>query len=198
MDFFSNEASSGRKAIGKGLPFAPSVFIKANEPTCRTLLFKVMKLTSLMLLAACLSVYANGDAQQRIAISVKNVPLQKLFAEIEKKTTYTFFYDVTILKDAKPVTIEMKDVSVEDILKIALANQNQLVFSITDKTIFVKKELKAVVEGPPADSGARYKLHWPMLLLLAVACCSWNATVTSSAGSDHPQMCTGVSRCRTM
>ena len=67
-----------------------------------------MRLTGVILLAFCLHVSARSDAQQRITISVKNASLQKLFSEIEKKTNYTFFYDVTILKETKPVTVDVK------------------------------------------------------------------------------------------
>ena len=111
-----------------------------------------MRLTGVILVAFCLHVSAKSDAQQRIAINVKNVSLQKLFAEIEKKTTYTFFYDVTILKETKPVSLQFKDVTVEEVLRLALAGQ-ALEYTITDKTIFVKKERKPVVEVPPADTG---------------------------------------------
>ncbi len=111
-----------------------------------------MRLTGVILLAFCLQVSARGDAQQRIAINVKNVSLQKLFAEIEKKTNYTFFYDVTILKETKLVTMIVKDATVEEILKQALAGQ-ALEYTITDKTIFVKKERKAVAEAAPMDTG---------------------------------------------
>jgi TonB-linked SusC/RagA family outer membrane protein len=117
-----------------------------------TLFFRTMRLTGVILLAFCLQVSARSDAQQRIAINVKNASLQKLFAEIEKKTSYTFFYDVTILKETKPVTVVFKDATVEEILKQALLGQ-ALEYTITDKTIFVKKERKAVVEAAPADTG---------------------------------------------
>jgi TonB-linked SusC/RagA family outer membrane protein len=113
-----------------------------------------MKLTGVILLAFCLQVSARSDAQLRIAINVKNCSLQRLFAEIEKKTSYTFFYDVTILKETKLVTVAVKDATVEDILRIALAGQ-ALEFTVTDKTIFVKKERKAVVEVGPGDSTVR-------------------------------------------
>ena len=77
--------------------------------------------------------------QQRIAINVKNVSLQKLFGEIEKKTNYTFFYDVTILKETKPVTVVFKDATVGEILKQALVGQ-ALEYTIkTDKTIFCEE-----------------------------------------------------------
>src|SRR5580658_5387038 len=137
MDFLPNETSSEWKT---------------DASTCKLILLRVMKLTSLLLLMACLGVNANGDAQQRIAINVRNVSLQKLFAEIEKKTNYTFFYDVSILKETKPVTVAVKDATVEEILRMVMVGQS-LEYTITEKTIFVKKERKAVVEAAPADTG---------------------------------------------
>jgi hypothetical protein len=136
-----------------------------------------MKL-SLILLIACMGVYANGDAQQRIAINVKNVSLQKLFAEIEKKTSYTFFYDVTILKETKPVTVVFKDATVEEILKQALVGQ-ALEYKITDKTIFVKKERKAVVETEPVDTahGAAIKVRGVVLTEAGVPVQGANVTI---------------------
>jgi TonB-linked SusC/RagA family outer membrane protein len=110
-----------------------------------------MKLTGVILLVFCLQVSARSDAQQRIAINVKNVSLRKLFAEIEKKTSYTFFYDVTILKETKPVSLQFKDATVGEILRQALVGQ-ALEYTITDKTIFVKKQRKEVVEEIFADT----------------------------------------------
>ena len=111
-----------------------------------------MRLTSVILLAFCLQVSARSDAQQRIAINMKNVSLQKLFAEIEKKPSYTFLYDVTILREARPATVAVKDAMVEGILRVAMVGQS-LEYTITDKTIFVKKERKTVVDAVPADTG---------------------------------------------
>jgi TonB-linked SusC/RagA family outer membrane protein len=129
-----------------------------------TLFIRTMKLTGVILLAFCLQVSARSDAQQHISINVKNVSLQKLFAEIEKKTSYTFFYDVTILKETKPVSLQFKDATVEEILKQALVGQ-ALEYTITDKTIFVKKEHKALVGPAPADSthGAAIKVKGVVL-----------------------------------
>jgi TonB-linked SusC/RagA family outer membrane protein len=152
MTFFLTGAASVREATGKGLPPDHRVESRPEVPGTYKQLFRVMKLTSLILLIGCMAVHANGDAQQRIAINVNNVSLQKLFAEIEKKTNYTFFYDVTILKETKPVTLMVKEATVGEILKQALAGQ-ALEFTITDKTIFVKKERRAVVEAEPADTG---------------------------------------------
>ena len=125
--------------------------INQTHESATTLFIRTMRLTGVILLAFCLQVSARGDAQQRIAINVKNVSLQKLFAEIEKKTNYTFFYDVTILKETKLVTMIVKDATVEEILKQALAGQ-ALEYTITDKTIFVKRSGRRW-GGAPMDTG---------------------------------------------
>jgi TonB-linked SusC/RagA family outer membrane protein len=138
------------RAKRKALSFNAPPITKTLESATR-LFIRTMRLTGVILLAFCLQVSARSDAQQRIAISVKNVSLQKLFAEIEKKTSYTFFYDVTILKETKPVTVTVKDATVEEILRVVMVGQ-ALEYTITDKTIFVKKE-KKVVEAAPADTG---------------------------------------------
>jgi hypothetical protein len=149
MDLFKH-FSPLREGMRKALSFnAPPVTKPLESAT--TLFIRTMRLTSVILLAFCLQVSARSDAQQRIAISVKNASLQKLFAEIEKKTNYTFFYDVTILKETKPVSLQFKDATVDEILKQALVGQS-LEYTITEKTIFVKKERKAVVETEPADT----------------------------------------------
>ncbi len=140
-----------REARPKALSFNAPPATKTIESAIR-LLIRTMRLTGVILLAFCLQVSARSDAQQRIAINVRNASLQKLFAEIEKKTNYTFFYDLSILKETKPVTIVFKDATVEDILKQALVGQS-LEYTITDKTIFVKKERKAVVETSRVDTG---------------------------------------------
>jgi TonB-linked SusC/RagA family outer membrane protein len=149
MDFFRH-FSPVYRAKRKALYFNASPVIKTLE-SATTLFIRTMRLTGVILLAFCLQVSARSDAQQRIAINVKNISLQKLFAEIEKKTNYAFFYDVAILKETKPVTMIVKDATVEEILKLALAGQ-ALEYMITDKTIFVKKERKTVVEAVPADT----------------------------------------------
>jgi len=178
MNFFSNGAPSYREAAGGVLPLAaPDLTKTKDRKTCKTLLFKAMKLTGLILLVACIHVSARTNAQ-RIAISVKNAPLQKLFAEIERKTSFTFFYDVTILKGTKPVTMEMRDASIEEILKIALSNQ-ALEYTITDKTIFVKKERKGVAEAAPADTmrGATIKVKGVVLTEVNVPVQGANVTI---------------------
>jgi len=148
MNFIYN-APVERGAPGTLMPSANRPMLSLPQHI-KTLLLGV-KLAALLILTTCLQVSAKITTAQKLSISFHNGSLEKLFAEIEKKTQYVFFYDVAILKGTKPVTIEMKDANVDDILKTSLKGQ-ALDYSINDKTIFVKKVERVsgarVIGGP--------------------------------------------------
>ena len=52
----------------------------------------LMKFTTILLLAACLQVSARGLAQ-KITLSERNAPLEKILKQIHKQTGYQFFYE---------------------------------------------------------------------------------------------------------
>jgi len=107
-----------------------------------------MKLTAIIILSACLTASVNGYGQ-KVTISEKNASLEKVFKEIKKQTGYVFFYDVTIFDGAKPVTIQVKDVAIEQVLKEILQDQ-LLDYSIENKTIaIVKKDPSIINEQTP-------------------------------------------------
>lgn len=97
-------------------------------------ILRIMKLTATLLLAACLQVSANGIAQ--VTFSGTDVPLSKVFAAIEKQTGFYVVYNEEAIKSAKPVTIEVKNESVENVLKQCLKGQ-PFDFTIENKTIFI-------------------------------------------------------------
>jgi TonB-linked SusC/RagA family outer membrane protein len=156
MYIFSNGMPSVKKAIAGYEPL--EALIKA--PKCWTrkrftskTLVRAVKLTATILFIACMQVSARTNAQ-RLSIDVKNVSLQTLFSEIEKRTPYVFFYDEGILKGTRPVTVDMRDASVEEVLQTSLHGQ-ALNFAIHDRTIFIKKEankpasIATIGEGEP-------------------------------------------------
>src|SRR6187549_2102228 len=107
-----------------------------------------MKLTAIIILSACLTASVNGYGQ-KVTISEKNASLEKVFKEIKKQTGYVFFYDVSIFDGAKPVTLKVKDVAIEQVLKEILQDQ-LLDYSIENKTIaIVKKDPSIIKEQTP-------------------------------------------------
>jgi TonB-linked SusC/RagA family outer membrane protein len=111
-----------------------------------------MKLTAVILLA-CLISSTNGYCQ-KLTISEKNASLEKLFQEIKKQTGYIFFYDVNIFDGAKPVTIQVKGVSIEQVLKEILKDQ-QLDYSIESKTITIVRKDPSIIREQTQSSAAR-------------------------------------------
>lgn len=95
-----------------------------------------MKLTAIMLLAACLQVSAGGYAQN-VTLSEKNAPLEKIFQEIKKQTGYSFLYSSEVLKQARKVDIEVRDAPLTAVLNKCFINQ-PLTWEIDEKTIIVK------------------------------------------------------------
>jgi TonB-linked SusC/RagA family outer membrane protein len=110
-----------------------------SQGTGRRKIFLAMKITTILLLTASLTASAGGFAQ-KVTLAAQNVRLEKVFKEIKKQTGYVFFYDANLLKRTAPVSLDVKNVSVQDVLKEALEGE-PLDFSIERKTItIVQKE----------------------------------------------------------
>ncbi|MBS1666979.1 MAG: SusC/RagA family TonB-linked outer membrane protein [Bacteroidetes bacterium] len=99
----------------------------------------IMKLTAILLVAFCLQVKADAYGQKTISISVKNESLKKVFKEIKLQSGYVFFYDYKLLANAKPVTIDFKDKTIEDALGQCLKGQS-IDYGIVGKTIILKQK----------------------------------------------------------
>ncbi|UYQ91393.1 TonB-dependent receptor [Chitinophaga horti] len=106
-----------------------------------------MKLTLLLITVALLNASASGVAQS-VSFSGTNVPLRAVFAAIKKQTGYVVFYDNDLLKSSKPVTLHMNGVSVKDLLAASLRDQS-LAYSITDKTVTIRKHAPYILPFTP-------------------------------------------------
>lgn len=111
-----------------------------------------MKLAALFLLAG--SMYVNAESfAQTVTISARHAPLVKVFKAIEQQAGYGVFYDARILRDAKPVSIDVRNVSVEKALDEALKDQ-PFDYSIENRTIVIsrKRQPPPVAAPAPADT----------------------------------------------
>ncbi len=97
----------------------------------------VMKMTAIILLTACLQVSAKGYGQ--ITLSEKEAPLQEVFKSIEKQTGYVFFFDINWLQEAKKVSIDIKNASLNTVLDLCFKDQ-PLSYSIIGKTIVLRQK----------------------------------------------------------
>lgn len=99
-------------------------------------LVRVMKLTALFLLLACLQLSARTNAQ-RITLSVKNVPIKAVFLELNKQTGYNFLYSDEEVNVAQRISINVKAATLEEVLTLCFRNQ-PLDFTIEANNIVLK------------------------------------------------------------
>ncbi len=108
--------------------------------------YRIMRITAILLLAACLQVSARGDAQT-VTLSERNVPLQKVFKSIHRQTGFQFFYKDELLNQAGPVSIEVKNVPLDEVLAQCFRHL-PIVYTIVGKAIVVKsKEIPVIQAG---------------------------------------------------
>jgi len=79
---------------------------------------KHIKLTTLLLLITCAMSYA-----QQVSLSVKDAPLQQVFAEIITQTGVSIVYSEKVLASTRPVTIQVKNATVQQALDLCMRNQ---------------------------------------------------------------------------
>ncbi|MEO6188802.1 MAG: TonB-dependent receptor plug domain-containing protein, partial [Ginsengibacter sp.] len=105
-----------------------------------------MKLTAIILIAACLQVSADGHSQN-VTLLARNAPLKKVFTEISKQTGYSFFCNESFFEKTGTVTIKLKDVTFRSALDICLKDQG-LTYSIVGNNVVIKEKEKEKVVTP--------------------------------------------------
>src|ERR1700754_2051962 len=80
---------------------------------------RVMKLSAVLLLVCGLQASADTDAQT-ISFSGKEVPILRVLSEVKKQTGYVIFCSYDLLHRASSVTVNAKNVPVEEFMDMAL------------------------------------------------------------------------------
>ncbi|SFA52692.1 TonB-linked outer membrane protein, SusC/RagA family [Pedobacter suwonensis] len=104
-------------------------------------LLLVMRLTAVIFLAALMQLSASTKAQ-KVSIVEKNAPLERILKEIRRQSGYNIIYDLNLILDAKPVSIQVNQVNVLEAVQKSLNNQ-PLTFSVDGKTIVIKERSMA-------------------------------------------------------
>ncbi|MBS1602371.1 MAG: SusC/RagA family TonB-linked outer membrane protein [Bacteroidetes bacterium] len=97
-----------------------------------------MKLTIVLLTAAFFSAHASGIAQT-VTLATQKMPLQLVFKAIEKQTGYSIFYNDEHIKNASPVTVNVRDMPLKTFLELILQHDH-LTFEISKENILIKKD----------------------------------------------------------
>jgi TonB-linked SusC/RagA family outer membrane protein len=82
-----------------------------------------MKCFLIITICSFLHVSAATPLQAQITINVKNATLKDVMREIKRQSHYTFLFSDEILKDARPVSVSLKNAGIEKVLEECFADQ---------------------------------------------------------------------------
>ncbi|RFZ90927.1 SusC/RagA family TonB-linked outer membrane protein [Mucilaginibacter conchicola] len=110
---------------------------KLTGQFCSHYLLKCFKLGLFILLA-----FANYKSygQSNITLKTNKEALNSVLKKIRIQSGYDFLIDAEASRTAKPVTIDIKQASIDDAVKACLAGQ-QLTYKITEHTVVIKLKL---------------------------------------------------------
>ncbi|MDB4925983.1 SusC/RagA family TonB-linked outer membrane protein [Mucilaginibacter sp.] len=103
-----------------------------------------MKLTVILLFTVLLQVNASTFAQ-KVSINKKNISLEQLFKQIRAQTGYYIIYTGKLLSQSKPISINVTNSSVDDVLQLGLKDQ-PLSYVIENKTVIIKEKEKSLLD----------------------------------------------------
>lgn len=103
-----------------------------------TKILLAMKLTVILLFLGFLQVSADGFSQ-RITLSEKNTSFNNLFESIKKQSGYTFFYNNKLIKEEGKISVELKNVTLDEALSRILKDR-PFSYMIMNKTVVIRKK----------------------------------------------------------
>ncbi len=139
------------QGIARSAKAGSSASLKKGSPTK---IFKVMKLTTLLLTAAFIHAQATSMAQN-VTISGRNLSLKQVFAVIKKQTGYVLLNQKGVLADSRPVSLSVKDQPLTDLLNDIFKTQ-PLEYVIEGKTILVSRKVAPAAPVKTPSPSASY------------------------------------------
>lgn len=124
-------------------------FINSGRRKLTRQIWLAMRFTIVLLTAAALHVSATGNSQT-VQLTGKNLSLKKVFNTIKNQTGYVFFYDAKLLREAKPVTVELINSSLDKAL-VEIFEGQPFTWIMVDKTITVAKRKEPVLSEKPVQ-----------------------------------------------
>jgi TonB-linked SusC/RagA family outer membrane protein len=133
---------------GQGKAVRWSVGVNTGQRPSKALeqLIRIMKLTCVLLTVAFLHVSA-GSYSQQVTLSLKDVPIEKVFREIERQTGYGFLYNKKMFADFPNVTIEAKNEDIKAVLDQCFRAM-PVDYVINSQTIVIREKTTPEKETP--------------------------------------------------
>lgn len=121
-----------------------------------------MKRTLIFVFAVCL---ISGVVQaQGISLSLKKSNIEKVFVEIQKQSGYEFLYSAQMIKDAKPVDINVKNALIEDVLRLCFKDQ-PFGYTVIEKTVVIKPGGRKLMEDTGvSETTTHSKMNTPIII----------------------------------
>lgn len=124
--------------------YARCIHIPQNQRFKILLRMKLLIISLLLFLGQAMAVVKS----QTLTLHFTNAPLEKVLTEIKKQTGYSYIANVKLLKDAKAVTVSMRNANVNDVLKTIFKDQN-LSIELTDGVIYIEAKKGEVNQIKP-------------------------------------------------
>ena len=108
-------------------------------------LLRIMKLIIVIMTTFLIQVSASGFAQH-FTLKKDNISLKDIFVEVKKQTGYAVVYRSSLIKNSKPIDVNLNNTPLKDAMSQILQNQN-LDFTIEDKVVILKEKEKSFFDN---------------------------------------------------
>lgn len=102
----------------------------------------MIKLIFVLLVTAFLQVSSAESFSQTVSLKFKNAKLETVLKEIGNQTGYDLVYITPLINEAKPVSINVNNAPLRDVLEKSFSNQT-LTYTISNNTIIVQQKSTA-------------------------------------------------------
>jgi TonB-dependent SusC/RagA subfamily outer membrane receptor len=104
----------------------------------------MIKLTFVLLVTALLQISSAASFSQTVSLKFKNAKLETVLKEIGTQTGYDLVYITPLINEAKPVSINVSNAPLRDVLEKSFSNQS-LTYTISNNTIIVQQKSSAIL-----------------------------------------------------
>jgi len=102
---------------------------------------RAMKLTVILLFTGILGISANGRSQDNhLSVKLHQGTLPQLFSQIQSQSTWRIFYKDELVNREQPLTLELQDKKINEVLDKALANTSLSYRIVRNQVAIIPKE----------------------------------------------------------
>ncbi|MFA4867835.1 MAG: SusC/RagA family TonB-linked outer membrane protein [Pedobacter sp.] len=131
--------------FGRGWPVAGEGFPGLSGRGSGRIRGVIMRLNLIIFFLTAMLMQVSAISTAQITLTEHKAPLLAVIKSLKKQSGYHFFYNDQNLKEAKPVTVSLKNVSLEEALKACMEGQ-ELTYKIEQKMVVIKQKPKSLLD----------------------------------------------------